>query len=110
MGFFSAGRDQGSTFYFELPLYTAAFVGFNPEQATRAMLLSQSRLTIPSPITARESADPIEGLGNEANAVRQVGNLFLAEDVAQESSSNESVEALNYHRKGPRKSNLTDPG
>eukprot|EP01035_Chromulina_nebulosa_P069279 gene69279-biopygen10101 len=45
MGFSSAGRDQGSTFYFELPLYNAASVGLDPEQAARKiLLLSQNRL------------------------------------------------------------------
>eukprot|EP01036_Dinobryon_divergens_P041304 gene41304-54742_t len=44
MGFSSAGRDQGSTFYFELPLYNAVYIGLDPEQAARTMLLSQNRL------------------------------------------------------------------
>jgi len=122
MGFFSAGRDQGSAFYFELPLYTAAFVGFNPEQAARAMLLSQSRLTITPPTAVREPVDPIIGGGfitqdggfithevdgkeDDEKAVRHAaGNVFHVEDVSPESESTFGSESPSVRIKSARKS------
>ena len=88
MGFFSAGRDQGSTFYFELPLYTAAFVGLDSEQAARAMTMSQSRLTFKQ-MASRDSVN---------------SSHFFRENMTQVSASNLSVEGASERRKGPRKS------
>ena len=67
MGFSSAGRDQGSTFYFELPLYSAASIGLDPEQAARTMLLSQNRLAT-APMAHRR---PLEWTGEMKTSSRR---------------------------------------
>jgi len=59
MGFVSAGHDHGSTFYFEMPLYNAAFLGLDVEQATRTLLLSQNRLTALPMAERRDTERPV---------------------------------------------------
>ena len=126
MGFFSAGRDQGSTFYFELPLYTAAFVGLSPEQAAGAMQLSQSRATITPPMEVREITDPTRrGLGtpdcchnhevdgkenDEENVRHAAGNIFHVADMSQESERIIGIAASSARRKSPRQSLSTELG
>ena len=93
MGFSSAGRNQGTTLYFELPLYSAASVGLDPEQAVRIMLLSQDRLAATS-VAPRRSTIRTSGphndnggrRGNEAGAVEVAANLFQSVAVEESGS------------------------
>ena len=93
MGFSSSGLDQGTTFYFELPLYSAASVGLDPEQAARTLLLSQNRLAV-SPVAPRRSTsrtsglhnDNGEGRGNETGALEVAANLFQSVAVEESGS------------------------
>ena len=55
MGFFSAGRGRGSTFYFELPLYSAAYLKVDSVHDSRALLPLQTRVAVP-PMAGRRAA------------------------------------------------------
>ena len=90
MGFSSAGRDQGSTFYFELPLYSAASIGLDPEQAARTMLLSQNRLATAPMADRRRLAAQLGGLSNAVEGSvdgacgdREVVNLAQQADAVE---------------------------
>ena len=102
MGFSSSGLDQGTTFYFELPLYSAASVGLDPEQAARTLLLSQNRLAV-SPVAPRRSTirtsglhnDNGEGHGNETGALEVAANLFQSVSMEESGSvDGENVQVM----------------
>ena len=84
MGFFSAGRGQGSTFYFELPLYSAAYLKVDSVQASRALLPLQTRVAVPPMAGRRAAILPGDlhteegGDSSEANHVAVEANLFRA--------------------------------
>jgi hypothetical protein len=76
MGFSSAGKGQGSTFYFELPLYNAASIGLDPEQGARTMLLSHGRHSA-TPMAERR---PTESTGEMKASSKKLSRLCSGEE------------------------------
>ena len=76
IGFFSAGQGQGSTFFFELPLYSAAFAGLDSSNNNNTNIGNlMAQLTEPAVGRKKQTENKIATIpGNEIALVDEDTN------------------------------------